>query len=456
MVLIEIRSSKKLEEKKQEQNDNKPKVYSENVLNELAKLIPEITFDEIMNSENYDQKTSDRYIFNFACSLGSLDNDEELNVAMKIVSILEMFGYEDNNWSVERIYQKYFGLYGEYEFNRFKEIIKKIIGVSNFSLIQRSYNGLSLSQFGSFVFDYYRKLKAELLVIQKNKELRDLYQFLMSFRSYLNYNGLNMDVNPIYMQARLLKKAIESIKEKGDSIYEDEQFGDKINAVHKLIDDLLDLQQTIMQDSIFNIQDHMKIISQLISSIGDIITLITRKTNLIFDGGLISSSFNPYPIIERYILENWEEIPWENLFLKSEENATPTQILLSFSDVIIEDSIRSYLLSKPLEEEISDLPDKPFHEIQEISKEEMKVRQEEYQRTKDEVLELISTQNFEFDYYVFRDMDISKFFKKMIGFYTLCFEGRVHSDDKITLINDIENQVKVFTGRPYILKKELD
>ena len=434
--------------------DRKSILFSEKILKELSEILPNVSFSEIMGYNDMDQKAADRYIYEIGLRFSQLANPEELNISMQIMSIIESNSLSNTGFTPEMLFQKYSNEFQIDSFESFKTILKKIIGSSSFSLLEDTYQGIQLTQFGSFVFEYYRKLKAEMLVLQKSKDFKEFFSFLMGFRTIMIYDNFDLNVNPIFSQIRSLREALRNLKEKGDLIFLDKDFKDKLKTIHDLIDDLLNIQQSFMQYHTYNIQDHMTLLGALFNSIKEILFLRSRKIDLSFSDSLIVSFEDPIPIIERFIIENWDKFELDELFYSNEECGHPSQFLLSFNEDFIEDVIRNYLLSKPIEE-ISDLPEEGDADIIFVGEEELIIREYEIKSLKEQIWEAINVDDYEFDYIVFKNKDFPLFSKKMMAFYSLAFEKKIHLEEKITKINDPENFINLFTARKYkIINKE--
>ena len=435
--------------------DKKSRLFSEKILQELSEILPNVSFSEIMGYEDMDQKAADRYIYQIGLSFSQLANPEEMNIAMQIMSVIESNSLINTGFTPETLFQKFSKEFQVESFESFKIILKKIIGSSSFSLLQDTYQGILLTQFGSFVFEYYRKLKAEMLVLQKSKDFKEFFSFLMGFRTLMVYDNFDLDVNPIFAQIRSLRKALQNLKEKGDLIFLDEDFKDKLKTIHDLIDELLHIQQSFMQDHTYNIQDHMALLGALFHSIKEILFLRSRKIDLSFNDSLLVSFENPIPIIERFIIENWDKIEWDEFFYSNEECAHPSQFLLSFNEDFIEDVIRYYLLSKPIEQ-ISDLPEEGPVDITFVDEEELIIREHEIKTLKAQIWEAINANEYEMDYEVFKNKDFPLFSKKMMAFYSLAFDKKTHLEEDIIKISDPQNFINSFTARKYkIINKEI-
>lgn len=435
--------------------DRKSRLFSEKILQELSEILPNVSFSEIMGYEDMDQKAADRYIYQIGLIFSQLANPEEMNIAMQIMSVIESNSLINTGFTPETLFQKFSKEFQVESFESFKIILKKIIGSSSFSLLQDTYQGILLTQFGSFVFEYYRKLKAEMLVLQKSKDFKEFFSFLMGFRTLMVYDNFDLDVNPIFAQIRSLRKALQNLKEKGDLIFLDEDFKDKLNTIHDLIDELLHIQQSFMQDHTYNIQDHMALLGALFHSIKEILFLRSRKIDLSFNDSLLISFENPIPIIERFIIENWDKIEWDEFFYSNEECAHPSQFLLSFNEDFIEDVIRYYLLSKPIEQ-ISDLPEEGPVDITFVDEEELIIREHEIKTLKAQIWEAINANEYEMDYEVFKNKDFPLFSKKMMAFYSLAFDKKTHLEEDIIKISDPQNFINSFTARKYkIINKEI-
>ena len=172
-----------------ENNDSNYRIFSKKILRELSEILPNVSFNEIMGHEDMDQKAADRYIYQIGLSFSLLANPEEMNTAMQILGAIESNSLKNIGFTPETLFQKYSKDFQIDSFELFKIILKKIIGSSSFSLLQDTYQGIQLTQFGSFVFEYYRKLKAEMLVLQKSKDFKELFSFLMGFRTLMVYDN---------------------------------------------------------------------------------------------------------------------------------------------------------------------------------------------------------------------------------------------------------------------------
>ena len=437
-----------------ENNDSNYRIFSKKILRELSEILPNVSFNEIMGHEDMDQKAADRYIYQIGLSFSLLANPEEMNTAMQILGAIESNSLKNIGFTPETLFQKYSKDFQIDSFELFKIILKKIIGSSSFSLLQDTYQGIQLTQFGSFVFEYYRKLKAEMLVLQKSKDFKELFSFLMGFRTLMVYDNFDLDVNPIFAQIRSLREALRNLKEKGDLIFLDEDFKDKLKTIHDLIDELLHIQQSFMQDHTYNIQDHMALLGALFHSIKEILFLRSRKIDISFSDSLLVPFENPIPIIERFIIENWEAIEWGELFYINEECGLPSQFLLSFSEDFIEDVIRNYLLSKPVDG-ISDLPEESPVDIKFVDEGELIIREHEIKTLKEQIWEIINDYDYELDYDVFKNKDFPLFSRKMMAFYSLAFDKKTHLEENLIEINDPQNLINSFTARKYkIINKE--
>jgi hypothetical protein len=442
------------ESKISEDKKSTSQIFSPKIIEDLAQLIPSVTFDEIMHCSNYDQRAADRSIYQIGVSFGNFRDPEELNLAMQIISVIIPISLSETGLTKENIYQEYCKNYMKIEYDTFLEILSKLIGRSTYSALQNTYQGIILTDFGTFLFEYYKKLKAEMMAIQKYGKMRGIFSFLMGFRTMMNYDYFNMDVNPFYAQIRALKQAIKEMREEGESLFSDNAFSLKIESIHNLIDELLTSQEIYMQDHSYSIQDHSLLLTELFRSISDILNIYSKKIDFSFDGVLINRLNNPAPLIERYILENWNQINWKNLFYGTNDTAGPTRIVIPFGKKIIERAIVQNLITKPMEE-LSDLPKDQPAIISKITIEDLKIRKEEVQKIKNQIWTQIQENIYDLDYEVIQDKDILSFFRKMIGFYTLAFERKIHVEDKIQKISDLKRNVKSFTARKFKLLKKI-
>ena len=113
-----------------------------------------------------------------------------------------------------------------------RNVLAKLIGKSENNAIQRTHTGLVITQIGMLVFEYFQKMKAELLVLHQNEKLKPLFEIFLQFRSLMNFEGQNLEIDWIYSAIMHLRRLIKIFEATGDLMYQDEVGIEKIHTYH--------------------------------------------------------------------------------------------------------------------------------------------------------------------------------------------------------------------------------
>lgn len=357
-------------------------IFSSNILAKITEEIPYISTNQVFSYENRTQIASDQCLFHVCKSLACFADDKEMNLAMNLLKIAIHVSATSEVLSTEIILHSFMAqndkdpsILGTQYLDEIRAVLSKLIGNSQYHPIYNSHNGLVISQIGMLVFEYYQKMKAEILVLYQDERMKPILEIFMQFRTLLNYEGQNLEMDWIFAAIINLRKLINILQEDGEIIYKDEKSGQKIEKIHLLIKKMQDYHELNKSNKRYTITDHTNIGREIIQAFSWLFEFYIQnfRTQAYHVTREISDS--PFPLMKKMILENWNDFDWDIIYFQNENAFSPIKINMPVSHLTIEKNVLKYLLSSK-KEIVNDLPTGEIKaELKPHS--ELKIREEE-------------------------------------------------------------------------------
>ena len=434
---------------------NNQSFLSNEAQSNLKDLIPPSTLEEIMSCDAPKAKSAEKMVLYFGKCLGNFENQEDLNIAMRILQIASILNAKQIELSKYSIFQSFCETYGEFKWDNFEKIIKRLMGNFSNAPLQRIKNNLKFTTLGRIVIHNYQKIKSEMLGMEEYGLLHDLFAAIEDIRSYWNYNQYGLEIDFIFSLSNNLKNLIDSLMEKGETIVKDPRVDIKINAVFDLIDQILNYQKSEELSEDLKIQQIAHIINQIIIAIKQILYISGRKFNIrtkIIHENLINA---PFEEMENFVLENFEKKKWKSLFFNSLSSAVPAQYPMKINSFLIKRALINFLRKK---DEISytELPEAPTDEIEETPTNKLFLRESNIITIEEKLFDIAKQSDSGLDYHLIKNKKPLKVLERLIAFHNLAFKKKIHLDEKIQIIKDYENFIELFDARMFKMNLKKD
>jgi len=441
-------------ENKKKKTSEKGFLLSESTQMELQKLIPQVSFNEIMSCNLGEEAAADKTVHYFGKYLGQYQDQFKLNKGMRILFLANEISARDGSLSLYSIFQKYCQTYDEMTWEEFEEIIKPISSISSKAPLQKSGDRLTLTTLGRLLLHNYQKLKAEMLALQKYGEFGDLFTMIDGIRTFWSYNQYGLDIEYIASLINNLKQFVETLRSAGESILKDNAVDSQIQIIYDLISEILELQESGDMDESFSFRQKFKIFNHLIIAIKELAQIARKKFQIRLKKSRQLLLENPFSEMERFILYNWDEKDWSDLFYSSPTCAIPIKLPMKLNKHLVKKALKGFLKKKQ-EIEYDELPDAPPL-IDKKPVEELLINEEELIPLKEDLYQKALESGESLDYNIVRSKDPGKFLNNLLLFYLLASEERLHfkCEQPIKTISDEEFHVEFFTAREFeILKR---
>ncbi|MFX1294264.1 MAG: hypothetical protein ACFFD2_05325 [Promethearchaeota archaeon] len=457
--ISEMRGNSKENKRKVEVQEKKmdlQSVFPESTQSELRELIPEISFDEIMSCETMEQRAADNTVLLLGNFLGNFDDQFDLNKAMRILHIASEVNVREGTLTLYSIYQAYCQSYGELPWEEFERVIARISRLSSFAPLHKIGENLKFTLLGRIMLRNYQKLKADILAMKKYGKYEEFFNVVEDIRTYWNYSPYGMDIEFVFSITNNLKNLVEVLRAEGDNSLIDMTIDAKLTVIFSLIDQVLEIQSSgDMDRSDISSRQKFRVGSQLISALGELASFLGRKFTVRIKKSREELLETPFPEIERWILENWNEVEWSDYFYVSATCTAPVKFPMILNEHLIKKALKNFLKKKS-DIDYEELP-KPSPIIDELPLEELPVNEDELIPLKEELFQVAIRKSDVLDYEIVRYKNPVSFSNRLIVFYLLASEGRLHynREEEAEIIEDEQFHLEWFMARKFeILEKK--
>ncbi|MEX2683831.1 MAG: hypothetical protein Q6373_019825 [Candidatus Sigynarchaeota archaeon] len=431
-----------------------PRVFlPEETQSDLKEMTPAVSFEEIMSCNADETRAADKLVLLFGKYLSQYPDQQAMNEAMQVLYVASELVAKEGVISKHNIYQAFCSKHGTVEWETFLALIDPMTGVSSFAPLKKSGDELKFTSLGRVLLHNYQKLKAEMVAMQKYGALQDLFCMIDDIRSFWNYGQYGMDIEVIFSLINNLRNLIDAMKEEGDAILKDPTVDAKIQKIHDLIDQIMEIHETECKaPSELTIQQKVKLTQYLVEAIKELASISGRKfrTRLIVSRDAVLES--PFPRLESAIIKEWDSKDWAELFYSCPTSCQPTQLSLKVSDFLLKKALQSFLKQKQ-EIMYGELPPEPSEEISRISMDQLLVKEKEMQTLKEKMHEKAMGTDSKVDYDVAKAREPYHFLDNLLMFYELAREKKIHveTEKPIRDITDKEHLIGHFTARSFTI-----
>ena len=421
--------------------------------NQLSKMTPPSTAEEIMSCDTVEARGADRWILVFGKIIGQYLTQQDLNIAMKILEVANIESIQQEYLSSHHLYQIYCETYENIERELFENIIKILIGNSTRFPLQKKDSGMELTKLGLYLLLTYKKLKSETLAMRKYGEFDEVYILIENLRTTCHFGDYGMDVEVGYSLTYTLKKLVQKLQSKGDLLVKEPKLKKWMETIYDLIDKLIIFQGSKdFQEGNLKVHQKINITNQLIEAIREFLGILSKQfeytvfdaTRFLFD--------KPFHEMQNYVLENFKEFP--KLFYQSDKAGIPVQFTMRLNRFYLKKALHNFF-DKKKKLTFDVLPDTPTDSFQEKELDINKIQQEEIHSLKELLFERGNQLGPCLDYLVIQDHDPIRLLEKSIAFHLLAKEKRVQLDNDVEIIEDEINNIEEIWARFFNILKEV-
>jgi hypothetical protein len=418
--------------------------YRERISSELGK----ISSAELFSVDTQEQRIADDLILKFVGALSKFSDWEEFNRGIRILQCaIHKFGF-GVAISEMSLFEEYCSRFSRIDYDEFKGVLDKMRSKSSDSVFRFHLNGLYLTDISFFVYDQYQRLKAEILSSKKSGDNENISRLFMFFRNFIINNADGIETDWLFNARYLLDAVLHDLSSRGESFLYSDTFYEQLNKLHDLIDQIIEYERHSGQGHLYSIQTITEVQQSLQNAIYSILSLSGERLRGIFSSPDVVLRRNPFPEVEKKVIELLDSTPIEELFFEDPISAWPVQLLMGVGRRTLESNILA-LVSESPREYIRDLPIEAPSSMGEMELTERLVKNEEFSRVLDE-LERLAQENMEgLDYDLVKDRNPVVFLSRLASFYQLFGQGRVDLEFDVKEITDPENFVDCFTARKY-------
>jgi len=363
--------------------------YRERISSELGK----ISSAELFSVDTQDQRVADDLILKFVGALSKFSSWEEFNRGIRILQCaIQKFGF-DVAISEMVLYEEFCSRFSRIEYDEFKSVLDKMRSRSSVSLFRIHLNGLYLTDISFFVYEYYQRMKAEILSSMKTGDNKNISRLFMFFRNYIINNADGIETDWLFGARYLLDAVLRDFSSRGESFLYSDNFYAQLNKLHDLIDQIIDFERNSGQGHLYSIQTYTEIQQRLQEAIHSILSFSGARLKGIFSSPDVILRRNPFPEVEKKVIECLDGNIIEDLFFKDPGSAWPVQLLMGFGRKTLESNILA-LVSESPRGYIRDLPTEEPSAMGEMELSERLAKNEEFSRVMDE-LERVAIENVE-------------------------------------------------------------
>ncbi len=415
----------------------------------LKKLIPKIDKKEVMSCKSQESKAADKMLLSFGQIFAKFKDQEELNTAMRILLFIGMKSSFEGDHSKYVIYENYCKDVEPISWERFEDILSKLIGKSILSPLQSIGEILKLTSMSRFLVHNYQKLKLEIIAMKRYGIFEDLFVMVEMIRSFINFEQYGMEIHWIYGLINSLNRFTDKLDKEGRILLEDPEIDEKIREIYKLIDQILEFQnRDNLDDHDLTIQHHVQISVSVFNAVIKLLNLSMDK----YDYKLAKSrgvlSLKPYVKMEEFISENFDLIDWKDLFFNCKTCAIPVQYPMKINPYYIKKALIN-VLRRVEDLEFEELPEGPSSILEENTFIENTVEKSDLIPLKEELMKKAIKFNPDQDYRIVRDKEPRIFLENLRMFYTLSIENKIHLENKFQIIKDTSKNIEKFSARNY-------
>lgn len=424
---------------------------SEETQKSLKKLIPKISHHEVMSCESKESKAADKMLLSLGKNIAKFLNQEELNRAMNILFYIGMKRSAEGYLSKYKIFEDFCKDFESLSWEEFDKILSKLIGKSILNPLNENNEILHLTSMGKFLVHNYQKLKLETIAMRRYGIFEDLFVMVEMIRSFINFEQYGQELNWIYGLVNALKDLSENLKRQGNAILENPEFDVYIKEIHKLMDQILEIQkQDNSDESGITMQHHVHICMNLLDTIIQLIYLASTKYDLRLAKSKNILLEKPFIKMEDFIINSLDDIDWQKLFFSCKTCAIPVKFPMKINAYYIKTALIN-VLRKVTDPEFEELPEPPSSILKEKPFIESVVKKSDLIPLKKTLLKKAIKLHPADDYRVVRSKNPRIFLENLLMFYTLSLEKKILLETDFRLIEDSERYISKFTARKYNL-----
>jgi len=432
--------------------------FTPELIKEISQQIP-ITSEEIFSSESRSQIAADQTIFYLGKIIGKFIDEKELNIAINLLMVLQEISIYHEIITEEHILQAFFQKKTsrdniEIEKIRVKGILKILSGSSIFHPIQKTYSGLIINKIGLLLLDYYQKMKSELLIIFKNEKLGPLFEIYLNFRTLMNFEGQNLQVDWIHAALINLRRMKEHIEKVGEIFHEDLESSKEIENIQRILEEIQKYQKLNLYSKKFTIKDHHRFAEEIMETIGWLVRFFRRDHKFHMFKSKDQVFGSPFNEMSNHIINNWDKFNWDEIYFTNSHSFIPVKMIKTIGVQILESVILKYLL-KSTKEQVKDLPIGAPPELSKRIQSDIKVKDEEFLTLRDEIKKKLYNFVGKTDFELSNHHDLLHLLRRLSITHELCFLKHFEINKEIEWKNDKLLNITRYSARKInkLLKK---